>query len=479
MYSIIIVDDEHLIAKGIERSCSWEKFGAKVDLVTSSPKEALDFILSNKPDIVFTDISMRDISGIELMKKARVKGVNSEFIIISGYSEFEYVQSAMKYNAFYYLLKPIDKNELENIMSNLIIQIKRKKQFDSSFEFIESLIINTKISTHRELFEFNNLNVEKLGFQTLIVEGTMSEEVLKPIIRDNTYFMLEIGSQKRAYFINTNNDLYSTDLIRTVKNTNVKIGISSFYKHEVSPHKSFIEGDIALCNNFIYKDINIFKYIENKNNLSFILNICTECSRDIDIIKSLIENLPNYFRNNHLSILDLTLLYNYFSNSMEYLNAPSTQTIGSEHKTYEEIYSSFKNIDDLSIFLYEYMNAFLKNQLVKDDSQDNTRFNEILKYIQDNYSQSLYLADIATKFFYNQTYVSDLIKKNLGKNFIEYVIELRIKKACTLLSSTNDSISFIATKCGYNDYCYFTKQFKKITGKTPSAYKKDYDYEKV
>lgn len=473
MYSIVIVDDEHLIAKGIERSCNWAKFGAKVDLVTSDPEEAIEFIIYNKPDIVFTDINMGDFSGIDLMKKTRIKGVNSEFVVISGYNDFEYVQHAMKYGAFYYLLKPIDKKELESIMHNLIINIKGKNTLDSSFELIENLLINTKISTHRELFMLNNIQIEKTGFQTLVIEGDIHQVLLREIIKGYKYLELKIGSHKKVYFINTDRDLYSTYSIRSVKNKNFKIGISSFYEHDVSPYHSFVEGDIAICNHFIYKELNLFKYNIRKKDILPIMNACSECFSDFDKVKPFLKNLPQYIRKHELSILEVTLLYNYFSNTMAYLNVTSTQGIESQHKTYKEIVSSFKDIDDLASFLYEYIDKSFTDELNKNYIKDDNKFDEILKYIHDNYLESLYLADIADKFFYNQTYISDLIKRNLGKNFAEYVIELRIEKACSLLSSTGDSISLIASKCGYNDYCYFTKQFKKITGKTPSAYRKE------
>lgn len=479
MYTIVIIDDEYLIARGIEKSCSWEKFGARVDLVTTDAEEALNYIISNKPDIVFTDINMGEISGIDIMKKSRANNVNSEFVIISGYNEFEYVQSAMKYNAFYYLLKPIDKKELENIMAKLILKIKDKKEIDTSFEFIEKLVVNTKISSHRELFELNKVNLIESGFQTLILEGNISRIKLNEILKSKKYIEIEIGREKRAFFINTNEDLYKDEVIKILEKEKIKVGISSFYQKDLSPYKSFVEADIALSNSFIYKNINTFKYIESKNKISMMLEKCMQCITDYQKLELFLKNMPEYFEINNLTILELTLLCNYLSNSLEYLSITSEEIMPSEHKTYQEIYSSFKSIEDLSNFLYDYTKIFLENKSFKIENQDKTRFEEILSYIQENYCNNLYLADIANEFFYNQTYVSDLIKKNLGKNFIEYVIELRIKKACMLLSTTSDSISSIAGACGYNDYCYFTKQFKKIIGKTPSAYRKEFKSEEI
>ncbi|WDV46375.1 response regulator [Clostridiaceae bacterium M8S5] len=471
MYSVVIIDDEPLIARGIEKSCNWNQYGAYVDLVSSDAQVALEYIMQNNPDIVFTDINMGDISGIDLMKTARLNGNTSQFVVISGYDDFEYIQNAMKYSAFYYLLKPIDRSELDNIMSNLVMTIKSKNKLDFPFEVIENLLTNTKISTHVKLFNINNQEIKYTGFQTLIVKTDIIHYSLIEMLDNCNYIVLTIGNGKRVYFVNTNKDL--TNQIFKIKTDSFLLGISNFYSQDISPYKTYTEADIAINNIFIYKDKNIFKYKLPHINIFNIVKSCINNLNSLENILSLAGSFTSFIRNNKLSILEVTLLYNYLSNSIQYFNFTNLMSSQFEHKTYNEIIAEYKDIDNLSHFLYDFVdNSFRINKKISHNS-DKDIFDKILSYIHANYLETIYLSDIAHKFYYNQNYISELIKRKLGKTFTDYILELRIKKACFLLINESDSISQVANKCGYSDYCYFTKQFKKITGKTPRIYRKE------
>jgi two-component system response regulator YesN len=82
--------------------------------------------------VIFTDIRMPEISGIELIKKARENNIKSEFIIVSGYAEFEYAKEVIKYSGYYYLLKPIDLDEAEELLKKLYIHLKQKQDVSLS-----------------------------------------------------------------------------------------------------------------------------------------------------------------------------------------------------------------------------------------------------------------------------------------------------------------------------------------------------------
>jgi len=71
MYKILIVDDEPWIIKGLSASCQWEDYDCEVVYTTTNPKEALKYILENEPDIVFTDIKMDEMTGIDLIRRTR------------------------------------------------------------------------------------------------------------------------------------------------------------------------------------------------------------------------------------------------------------------------------------------------------------------------------------------------------------------------------------------------------------------------
>ena len=95
-----------------------------------------------------------------------------------------------------------------------------------------------------------------------------------------------------------------------------------------------------------------------------------------------------------------------------------------------------------------------------------------VKYIQEHYAQALTLQVLSGEFKMSESYISSLIKKRTGKGFSEHLMEIRIRKAQEYLRTTNDSIETIAERVGYPDYFYFTKVYKKATGISPAAYRR-------
>ncbi|MBM7582520.1 two-component system response regulator YesN [Caldicoprobacter guelmensis] len=98
---------------------------------------------------------------------------------------------------------------------------------------------------------------------------------------------------------------------------------------------------------------------------------------------------------------------------------------------------------------------------------------QLIKYIDENYSAPLTLNMLAQKFNFSPKYISNMIKNKVGYSFIEYLTNLRIKRAVELLTKTNMSIKEIALSVGYDDQQYFHRIFKKKTGKTPTQYRKE------
>lgn len=96
MYKVVLVDDEQWTLRGIRETFRWEEYGFEVIKKTTRPVEALDFIIREKPDVVFTDIRMPKIFGIELMQKVREVEYDTEFVVISGFGEFSYAQEAIR-----------------------------------------------------------------------------------------------------------------------------------------------------------------------------------------------------------------------------------------------------------------------------------------------------------------------------------------------------------------------------------------------
>lgn len=122
--NILIAEDEQLAREGICRLI--ESLGSEYKLVgtADSGPMALDMILSLNPDVVFTDVRMPMMDGIEVAAQVRDQGLNTEFVIISGYADFEYARRSIKLNVVDYLLKPVTRSDVENALE----RVKERKR---------------------------------------------------------------------------------------------------------------------------------------------------------------------------------------------------------------------------------------------------------------------------------------------------------------------------------------------------------------
>lgn len=114
-----------------------------------------------------------------------------------------------------------------------------------------------------------------------------------------------------------------------------------------------------------------------------------------------------------------------------------------------------------------------EENVVKEIDVDNQLMQEIATYIYDNYDKKISLDDMSRKFHISRSYLSKKFKTITGFGFKEYLINVRIKNACTLLLETNKSITDIAFECGFNDSNYFGDAFRHVKGVSPNKYRKN------
>lgn len=134
MYTAILVDDEYWALVALRKQFPWETYDFEVIGEFMDSDEALEEICQKRPDVVFTDIRMPGMSGIDLLREARRRGVESEFVIVSGYGEFIYAQEALQQGAFDYRLKPIQPGEAPQILEALVKRFHSKKEYFRQME---------------------------------------------------------------------------------------------------------------------------------------------------------------------------------------------------------------------------------------------------------------------------------------------------------------------------------------------------------
>lgn len=126
MINVLLVEDEELIRQGMRYTTPWEQYGCEVIGEAKDGVEGIEKILELKPDIVITDVKMPKMDGLTMIEQVREQ-VSCEYIILSGYDEFAYAKKAMYLEAHGYLLKPVDDDELEEILRSTIRRIEEKK----------------------------------------------------------------------------------------------------------------------------------------------------------------------------------------------------------------------------------------------------------------------------------------------------------------------------------------------------------------
>lgn len=119
MRTVMLIDDDYMTLLKLEKIFPWEKYSFKLVYSTTNSAEAIHVMAKLNPDVIFTDISMCDHDGFDVMEHAERRGLKALFVIISGYSSFDYAQKAIRHNVVDYMLKPVSALDGERIFSKL------------------------------------------------------------------------------------------------------------------------------------------------------------------------------------------------------------------------------------------------------------------------------------------------------------------------------------------------------------------------
>lgn len=190
MLKVIIADDEIKVCKLIHHLVDWESMGLEVAAIINDGISALKSIKEIKPDIVITDIRMPGYDGIELIRRTKEILPDVFFIIISGYSQFEYAQNAIKYGVENYLLKPIKKVELINTLSKIV---EKHTQVQSN---------NTEKTQLKTMLRSSGEKAKK---------NFLAEILFNPVGFSDDY---DIDSINKEYYSHFQNGFFTTAVIR-------------------------------------------------------------------------------------------------------------------------------------------------------------------------------------------------------------------------------------------------------------------------
>lgn len=517
MFRVLIVDDEPVIRKGITSFIDWEKEGIMVDDQYANGAEALSALEKQPYDILITDIKMPLLGGIELTKKALELYPWLKVILISNYSDFEYVKEGLKLGAVDYLLKlTLKKDDLLAVLRRCITMLKEERKKDSELNRYQQEAVY--LERKRVEQEMKKLIVQE--------QPSFSSTEWAPSWLEHSYACVYLMLDGAEELRENHGFLYMQFLLEEWQ--------KMFYKQiEIGTAMIVAESSLFL----ILPDLNGAEqqqliqwkqYIEKEWHVSTSAGIVTEqginnyfkgftdsfsaCQRRF------FEGLGGFYHMNRSEnikidkkIHDWWPFFDMISNgdptssAIEYAlklwnggSLPSEQVkqeacslltgtyrlLGAEESMLPELHDLLfkaETIDQMVSMLVcqlEEIRTTFTPKLI-DHGYDEELIKKALEYIAAHYTENITLQSVADIVHLSKSYFSLYFKKQTGRNFVDYLIDLRIREAKRLLVENENRIYDVAEAAGFKDVKYFSKVFKKVTGLTPMTYREKHQVSRI
>ncbi|MCG8501289.1 MAG: response regulator [Firmicutes bacterium] len=510
MLKVVIIDDEPLVLEGLRSMIHWDKYGFTICGQAMEGEEGIKMIKATDPDLVMTDIRMPVMNGLEVIKYCREQlGLECEFVILSGYSDFKYVKTAMYYKSSDYILKPIDADEVHEMLGKLRTKILKNKERinkiarDLEFVTMSSMIRIIKGESKKSLIDrvhfILGLNEDDKVRCILMKEDInpadeekksrkkdMKKFIKKAIGNQNGYFVFRepdkryymIISEKLQKFYN-DNQLYTYLQNELGENGyDISMFVGGCCKGIDSVKRSYEEALICEKHQFYNKSNRIIEYDKIK---SIKFETAFNTGTQNDIIQNILSKnnkkirfyINHFFEVAEQRLLDPQIIIMWIKN----LQAEIFKLISKVYNDQDaEVKNLIEQMDTLNIFKA----SEIKNQLIticqkvsdylyiKQESGD--IIEDIKHYIKNHYKKDIKIAAVAKIFNFNPNYLGQLIQKKVGMKYNDYLNKVRIDKAKELLKRTDMRVNEIAAEVGYKKPDYFAVKFKEYTGVSPSNY---------
>lgn len=536
MLKVIIADDEERVCRLIMKLVDWDAIDMEVSDTAHNGIEALEMVKKHQPDLIITDIRMPGYDGLEMIMKAKELKEDLEFIIISGYGQFEYAQKAIKYGVSDYLLKPIQKVELMNTLEKLGEKLKNKRGQLSSTElheirtrtdlekrrmhFMQSFLSEDGVEDFSGLHEYNSfygLNLVNGCSQILVMrtdakekirseEKEIIEEKIRTILDETfsdyalqerevylddltTVIFLHFPEEKRDDYLRREKDLLHLfkEEIPLLKNRALTMGQGHVAESPKALSDSYETAMLALEDSYV-KGVGKVYYREDPDSLHFIIKDEVYeffalfekhlSMLDQEGIKKLLRDLKEKIqKDENVSGHEVIHLTKEICNLYSFTMLKNKFSLAESSTLMDQFESSIRyahSIDEVFLALEEKILQSMGDVIRNKKETLSRPIRDAKKYMEDNYMSSLSLDEVSRQVGFSSTYFSALFKKETGISFIDYLTEIRINNAKVLLKDKDLRIMDICEMVGYSDVKYFTRSFIKRTGLKPNEYRKIY-----
>ncbi|MFA9464890.1 MAG: AraC family transcriptional regulator [Velocimicrobium sp.] len=534
MLKVIIADDEEKVCQLIVHLIDWNAVGMEIVDIVNDGKSAYESICDKKPDVVITDIRMPTYDGIELISRTKKILPDTYFVIISGYSHFEYAKQAIKYGVENYLLKPLKKKELEATLNKILEKYNYIHKISSEKnELIERLQLSeekNKKNLIQNLMDSGKLGIVEMGLDEMnkeyhcnfkdtyfvgliihpfilnsvveqqiydlllkkvnqIIDTRLSpicQEVVTAVYKDEVVCVINI-IEDTLFDVKKQLNKMRMEIINwkeIFENITVIIGMGQIKSSFIGLDESILEAQEAILNRMVLSNKTIIEYIEipQNNEVDYVIDqetrnkIVSSFERiDIDSLTQLIMQQEQKCQMQNLSGKQVFSCYKDLVQVISFSKKNyMPETRFPEQSFFIEKFRNTISMEELFCWLREYVRVEFQRHIESRKNSSIVPIRIAKQFIAENYNTSISLEEVSGMIGFNPAYFSTLFKKETGKNFTEYITEIRVQNAKQIIVKTNMDISDVAVEVGYSDLKYFSKLFKKITGVSPSEYRKLY-----
>ncbi|MCI1773654.1 MAG: response regulator transcription factor [Paenibacillus lautus] len=511
VFKILIVDDEMLVRQGIKHLLDWEQEGYRIVGEASNGLEALNLIDEVSPHVILTDIVMPVMGGEKLVKVVKEKYPYIEIIVLSSFSEFDYVRSTFQSGVADYILKPkLEADYLLSILNKVTAKMVAMKpdadpradqgeaQILQSIEKLMTgyesapnpLLLHSRFPFGQYLFFGADLKHMKESGDRWSFGNELESQLQKIAMTDMVFMRLRFINDTALFLLNVNPERRN-ELVIELRQLIPKLVHDTSETHFVIS-QCFVDfnslGEVYHGNylklmryGFFLRERTLIEY-EHLPGLP-------DSHFEYDMGELMEQLKRKQYRKAFTGFLEYACLRsmdyrtdifefksslgNFIFNVATTLGKMKVETGSLENAKYDY----FRKIDEAryageAIAVVEAFIREAERAIGETNTSVNPNMDRLLEYIQDHYADPITLTGVARQFHFNASYLSSYFASYNGEGFSEYLNKIRLEKAMELLLTTELTISEISASVGYSDQSYFTKVFKKQTGVSPSQFRR-------
>ena len=521
MIKVMIVDDELIMRQGLKYMIDWPAEGFEIVAEAGNGREALELVRTFAPDIVFADVVMPQMDGVKFTHAVHEMYPETAIIILSGYDRFEYVKQTILDGAVDYILKPtLNRQILREALRKAVEKLPEERRNPEGYVDPNRLLAQLLGEAGRMDESRTNELAARLadcvcgsfgntpagaGYRLYAVWTgqwhTRGEETPRGLTELILHRLERECGQSETGRSADDEDCRILAVTALRGNPVVALlGARMGRERQLEAKASELqEGLVALAPGLFgmlgpqfssLSEIPVLweREVLPKQELAFYLKEGTLLTEAEPAGRPSRFDFAGYSRllEGRRFAEAITLLKGY----LEEAGSCRMDSFGLKNQAKNLIYTfldyvpqsdefrqeSFRRINEAASYeaFAGYMEEFygkLAELTGRDENAPDEKMERILAYLEEHYREELGLEQVADRFHYSYSYLSNCFKEQMHMGFVDYLNRLRIEKACTLLSTTDLSVAQISEAVGYSEHSYFCRVFKKLTGRTPSNWR--------